>query len=112
MGTLLQDVRYALRALVKSPGFTLAALVVLALGTGANTAVFSVVNGVLLKTLPYPHADRLVTLSVHFLGQGIADSKLSPPELLDFQAQSRVFEKLAASYDWEYNLTGDGEPER
>jgi predicted permease len=112
MKTLLQDLRYSLRGLLKSPGFTLAALLALALGTGANTAIFSVVNAVLLKPLPYPEPDRIVMVWGRFLGQGVTESKLSGPELLDFQVKSHAFTQLAASYDTKYNLTGEGEPER
>lgn len=112
MNMFLQDLRYSLRTLLKSPRFTLAALIALALGTGANTAIFSVVNAILLKPLPYAEPDRIVLLWARFLGQGITESKLSPPEYLDFRTKSRVFERLAAGYDTKYNLTGDGEPER
>ncbi|HBL31157.1 MAG TPA: ABC transporter permease [Acidobacteria bacterium] len=112
METLLQDLRYSLRTLLTSPRFTLAALLALALGIGANTAIFSVVNAILLKPLPYPEPDRIVLLWVRFLGQGITESKLSGPELIDFRNKSQVFERLAAGYDTKYNLTGGGEPER
>ena len=113
MSRLLQDLRYSLRTLLRSPTFALAALLALALGTGATTAIFSVVNAILLKPLPYPEPDRIVLLWVRFLGQGITHSELSPPELLDFQTKSRVFEQLGATFETKYNLTGDGrEPER
>ena len=80
MGTLLQDVRYVCRMLVKKP-FTIVAVLTLALGVGANTAIFSIVNAVLLRSLPYPDPDRLVRIFFNEPGVGLRDVKFSKPEL-------------------------------
>ena len=105
-----QDVRYALRKLGKSWGFTLVALVTLALGIGANTAVFSVVNAVLLRSLPFDEPDRLVRLESTKQG---TPSAVSVSDFLDWRAQSRSFEGMAAVTDNTLNLSGgSGEPMR
>ena len=107
---LMQDLRYAVRALRRSPGFTLIAVVTLALGIGANTAIFSVVNGVLLRPLPYTSPDRLVRLYTSF-----GDTKrysMSQPEFMDYKGLGQVFENAAAFTGTTLTLTGDGEPER
>jgi len=112
MQTLLQDLRYGARMLLKEPGFTLIAVVTLALGISANTAVFSVVNAVLLRPLPYPDSDRLVTVWGNLHREGLTKMTASVPELTDYQQRSRVFEQLAA-YGWQsFNLTDNGNPER
>ena len=89
MGTLLQDIRFAVRALAKNPGFTVATVVTLALGIGANTAVFSVINGVLIQPLPYQHDSQLMQLQQHRRGAG--GTGFSPKELDDLRAQSAAF---------------------
>src|SRR6202035_2810875 len=96
MSTFLQDLRYALRVLVKNPGFTLVAVLTLALGIGANTAIFSVVNTVLLKPLPYPNPDNLVKVWTHFTGIGLPNDQnyFSAPEFRDVQQQNRSFSGL------------------
>jgi putative ABC transport system permease protein len=109
MSHLRQDVRYALRSLRKTPGFTLVALLTLALGIGANTAIFSVVNGVLLRSLPYPHADRLVVIRETY-GGGLTGT-VSGPNFVDWRAQSHVFESMAASRPITLSVLGVGEPE-
>jgi putative ABC transport system permease protein len=107
---LWQDLRYGLRTFRKKPGFTLVAVFTLALGIGANTAIFSVVNGVLLKSLPFPDAERLVALSeTSESGQITA---VAYPNYLDWRAGQTVFENLAARMPAGGVLTGDGEPER
>lgn len=105
-----QDLRYGLRTLWKKPAFTLIAIVTLAIGIGANTAIFSVVNGVLLKSLPFPNSEQLVALSeTAESGQVTA---VAYPDYLDWRAQQNVFEKMAARMPAGGILTGDGEPER
>src|SRR3954470_21724433 len=111
MGNLLQDMRYSFRMLWKSPGFTLIAVAALALGIGANTALFSVVNATLLKPLPYQRADRLVMVWEHNRPRNKDRNVVSPTNFLDWQEQSTAFEQMAAFYDARFNLTGEGEPE-
>jgi predicted permease len=109
MRTLLQDLRYAARALRASPGFTLVAALTLALGVGANTAIFSVVHAVLLRPLPFAEPDRLVRAFT--VNDGIPGS-MSPPDFLDFRAQNHVFQGLAAYDALDFTLTALGEPAR
>ncbi len=110
MGTLVQDLRYGLRMLVKKPAFTLVAVLTLALGIGANTAIFSLVNAVLLRPLPFGEPERLVWTWGVFSGGNQAST--SPPDFLDYRAQNRTFEGFAAMMFNSFNLTGGGEPER
>ena len=112
MTTLLQDVRFGLRVLRKRPGFTAVALAVLALGVGANTAIFSVVNAVLLRPLPYPGAERVIAFSGVNPQKGITDSNLSAPDFAEWKAQGRAFEALALYAAGSANMTGGDEPER
>ncbi|HKP72323.1 MAG TPA: ABC transporter permease, partial [Pyrinomonadaceae bacterium] len=111
MGSLWQDVRYGLRTLLKSPGFTLVALTALALGIGANTAIFSVVNAVLLRALPYRDAGQLAVVWEHNRMGDRPHNVVSPANFLDWQAQSNSFQEMAAFYDTAFNLTGEGNPE-
>jgi predicted permease len=109
MLTIWQDLRYAFRMLAKNPGFTAIAVVTLALGIGANTALFSVVNGVLLNPLPFHEPDRLVAVySKTTEGQ----DSISYPNFLDWEHDNRSFSALAAFRPYDFNLTGLGEPER
>ena len=94
METLLRDVKQSLRAMRRSPGFTAVATIALALGIGANTAIFSVVNGVLLEPLPYREPGRIVQIWNHW--EGWPQTWLSPPEYWDFVNQSRTLEHVAA----------------
>jgi predicted permease len=112
MGTLLQDVRYGLRMLVKKPGFTIVAVLTLALGVGANTAIFSIVNAVLLRSLPYRDPDRLVRIFFNEPGVGLRDVRFSKPELDDLQARAGVFEDVTPIFEGSENLTGTKKPER
>ncbi|MGC2529288.1 MAG: ABC transporter permease [Candidatus Acidiferrum sp.] len=105
-----QDIRYGLRVLLKSPGFTAIAVLTLALGIGANTALFSVVNGVLLNPLPFPNPDRLV--AVYSKTTEFQESSISYPNFLDWVKDNHSFSKLGAFRSEEYNMTGEGEPER
>jgi putative ABC transport system permease protein len=106
---LLHDFRYALRALGKSPGFTAAAVLTLALGIGANTAIFSVVNAVLLKPLPYPEPDRVVRVFEETPG-GL--STASPPNFTDWQRETSVFQAIGAYVGTAGALTGNGDARR
>ena len=113
METLLKDLRYGFRTLLKRPGFTLIAVVALALGIGANTAIFSLVNAVLLKPLPFPEPDQLVWAWGNIRNAG-SRASVSPLDFLDFRSQNKTFEQFAASstQPLAVNLTGTGEPER
>ena len=110
MGTLLQDISYGLRTLVRSPGFTLVAAFTLALGIGANTAIFSVVDTVLLAPLPYEKPEQLQL--VWGFHPEIGTETASLPDFVDWREQNNVFVDLAASFRRSMNLTGNGEPER
>jgi predicted permease len=112
MTTLLQDVRYGLRVLLKSPGFTIVAMLSLALGVGANTAIFSIVNAVLLHSLPYRDPDRLVRIFLNEPGVGLRDVEFSKPELDDLQTRAGVFEDVTPIFEGSENLTGTKQPER
>jgi putative ABC transport system permease protein len=112
MSNILQDLRYGLRMLVKSPGFTALAVIALALGIGANTAVFSVANAFLRKPVALPNLDRLAIVLSLPPQETIIWSPVSPADYLDWKAQSRSFEKIAV---WKYadvNLTGTDQPEK
>ncbi|HEX8117109.1 MAG TPA: ABC transporter permease, partial [Pyrinomonadaceae bacterium] len=112
MTTLLQDMRYAVRRLLKSPGFAAVAVGALALGIGANTAIFSVVNSVLLRPLPYPEPEQLVQLWESRPRQNMPRIEVAPHEFIAWAEQSQSFQRLAAIDSAEYNLTGRGEPAR
>lgn len=110
MESLIQDLKYAVRMLVKSPGFTAIAILTLALGIGANSALFSVVNGVLLRPLPYAQPDRLVVLSEKTAN--FESSSISYPNFLDWQRSNSAFASIAAYRSDDFNITGRGEAER
>ncbi|HEV7844611.1 MAG TPA: ABC transporter permease, partial [Pyrinomonadaceae bacterium] len=109
MDTLWQDLRYSFRMLWKSPGFAIVAILALALGIGANTAIFSVVNAVLLRPLPYRDPNRLAILWEKAATQ---DTSVSYPNFQDWRDQNQSFEEIAAFRRDSFNLTGAGEPER
>ena len=108
--TFFQDVRYALRTLRKSPGFTLVCVLTLGLGIGASTAIFSVVNGVLLRPLPYPNNGRLVRIEERHPGESAANFTYA--SYLDLEYESKSLESISAFRLWSFNLTGEGEPEQ
>src|SRR5262245_33418933 len=113
--TLIQDLRYSARTLVKNPGFTAVAVLTLALGIGANTAIFSVVNGVLLRRLPYYEPERLVMVwadrPILQAQTGLPDFPVTGADFFDWRNQNQVFENMAAMVGFRSNLTGGGEPE-
>jgi putative ABC transport system permease protein len=110
METLLQDIRYGVRMLIKNPGFSVVAVIALALGIGANAAIFSVVNAVLLRPLPYDDPDRLMVIRETKLPQ-FPEFSVAPGNFLDWQKQNTVFERLVAMNSPGFNLIGAGEPE-
>jgi putative ABC transport system permease protein len=112
MRNLWLDLRYGARMLRKNPGFTLIAVITLALGIGANTAIFSVVNAVLLRPLQYSDPGRLVQVWQNFSQSGANQVTVSAPEFLDYKDQNRVFERMAAFRFQGFTLTGGNEPER
>ena len=113
MGGLYQDFRYGLRMMFRKPGFTVIAVLTLALGIGANTAIFSIVNAVLLRQLPYPDADRLVMLWSTMKSQGVSTSGSSMPDYREWRDQNHVFDGLAGFYYGDFNLSGTNhQPER
>jgi predicted permease len=109
---MMQDIRYVLRGLRRSPGFCAAAILSLALGISANTSIFSVVSALLLRPLPYQDADRLVILWNRSPGIGIAEDWFSTAQYFDIQNGHTGFESVAIAIGANWNLTGDGEPER
>src|SRR5260370_1092253 len=112
MTGLTSDLRHALRAFAKSPGFTIAALLSLSIGIGANTAIFSVANALLLRPLPYPHTDRLAILWNRSPGLNITQDWFSTAQYFDIKTSHDGFAQVALAIGGNYNLVGDGEPER
>ncbi|HEY7636016.1 MAG TPA: ABC transporter permease [Gemmatimonadales bacterium] len=112
METLWRDFRFALRGLTRSPGFTAIAVLTLALGIGANTAIFSVVNAVLLRPLSYSQPDQLVSIRAQLAGRGRSDLPMSQPEYHDLLRGAPAFREISAVWPININLTGEGEPQR
>src|ERR1043165_5199439 len=108
--TLWEDIKYGVRMLVKNPGVTIIVIVALALGIGANTAIFSVVNAVLIRPLPYQESERLVFLNEK--SPVLDEMSISYPNFLDWRTQNQTFEKMGVYNRASYNLTGTGEAER
>src|SRR4051794_12938755 len=107
----MRDLRHALRQLARSPGFTAVALLTLAIGIGACAAIFSVVNGVLLRPLPYPQSERIVAVYETDLPE-FPRFTVAPGQYFDWREQARSFESLGAVLESSYNLTGLGQPVR
>ncbi len=113
MSTFIQDVRFAVRTFARNPSFTTVAVITMALGIGASTAVFSVVNGVLLRPLPYPDSERLVVVGGTLEGQqGFPTGPIFPGVFADWQEGNTVFEQMAAVSEWTLDLVGEGDPQR
>src|SRR5207253_8420362 len=112
MQGLIQDLRYGVRMLIKSPAVTAVAIIALMLGIGANTAIFSVVHAVLLRSLPYAEGERLaIVWENRRSGKGNAQNVINLGNFFDWKEQNTVFSDMAAFFDLNANLTGDGEPE-
>ncbi len=109
---MFNDIRIALRNLTRAPGFAAAFILTLALSIGANTAIFSVINGVLLRPLPYPEADRIMYLRQPQLAAGIDDSSFSFPEVADYRRQSKTIDQFVEFGDFTFSVLGRGEPHR
>ena len=112
MNKLIQDIRFGMRMLLKSPSISIVATIALALGIGANTAIFSVVNAVLLRPLPFPDPDSLVAVFETDLQRGQQRGSHSYPNFFDLRAQNTVFERVACYHGANFIMTGRGEPAR
>src|SRR5438128_2605315 len=112
MDSLLRDLRFSVRSLLKRPALTIIAIVTLAIGIGANSAIFSVVNALLLKPLPFPDPDRIVALWDKVPSRGVERNEVTVANYLDWRAQNRTFEQLGIYRWWSTNLTGADSPER
>src|SRR5262245_9530960 len=110
MTTLWQDIRYGARMLLKNPGISIIVVIALALGIGANSAIFSVVNAVLLRPLPYEDSDRLVFLNEQ--SPVLDEMSISYPNFSDWRTMTQTFESIGVYNTGSYNLTGSGEAER
>ena len=109
---MLKDIRLSLRQLIKQPAFTAIAVLTIALAIGATTAVLSLVNGLLVRPLPYQEPQQLVLLLQHFKSQNLERIPVSPPEFKDYETRARSFEKLGAFGYTDFNLAGEDRPER
>src|SRR5262245_4902784 len=112
METLVRDLRYGVRRMLKRPGLTAVVVIALALGIGANTAILSVVNGVLLNPLPYAQPDRLAMVWMNNTRMKMDQDVHSYPNYRDYKEQNRTFEQLSAYSPRSFNVTGEGEPVR
>jgi len=111
-GLAIVNFLLALRTLPRMPGFSLAFILTLGLGIGANTAIFSVINGVLLRPLPYPEADRIMHLRQPQIAAGVEDTGFSFVEIADYRSQARTIDQFIEFGDWTFNVLGRGEPHR
>src|SRR6516225_5721017 len=109
---MLKDIRFSFRQLIKQPAFTAIAVLTIALAIGATTAVLSLVNGLLIRPLPYRDSQRLVLLLQHFKSQNLERIPVSPPEFKDYETRARSFEKLGAFGYTNFNLAAEDRPER
>src|SRR5436305_10986973 len=109
---MFKDLRFALRQLLKQPAFTSIAVVTIALAIGATTAVLSLVNGLMVRPLPYREPQQLVLLLQHFKSQNLERIPVSPPEFKDYEARAHSFEKLGSFRYTNFNLAGEDRPER
>lgn len=112
MDSILRDLRFSVRSLLKRPGLTFIAIATLAIGIGANSAIFSVVNALLLKPLPFPDPERIVAVWDKVPSRGVERNEITVADYLDWQAQNKTFEHLGVYRWWSTNLTGGGSPER
>src|SRR6266576_4175327 len=112
MDSLIKDLSYGIRSLLKQPGFTLVAICTLALAIGGNTAIFTVVNAVLLRPLQYPESDRVALLEGVNPPRGITQSSMSVPDFVDWQNQNQVFEKMAGFFPGGFAVSNGDETER
>src|SRR2546421_277019 len=112
MENLWQDLRYGIRMLLKAPSFSIIATIALALGIGANTAIFSVVNAVLLRPLPFPNSEQLMTIWETDYSRGQVRSSASYPDFVDWRDQNHVFERMASYHNNDFIMTGRGESAR
>src|ERR1044072_2477784 len=112
MDTLLQDVRYAIRMLFKKPAFTAIAVITLALGIGANTAIFSVVHAVLLRPLPFERPEQLVRVTADMRKTNVIDTGMSAAELFDYRDRTDAFDQISGVYPINANITWVDQPER
>src|ERR1044071_7690177 len=112
MSTVLYDLRYGIRMLLKNPGFTFAALITLALGIASSTAIFSVIDGVLLHPLPYPDSENIMTVQPTDRKSGRAAGAFAPANYVDYAAQNEVFTEISASRGEQFSLSDSDRPER
>ena len=112
MESLLRDLKFSARSLLKRPALTIIAIVTLAIGIGANSAIFSVVNALLIKPLPFPDLDRVVAIWEKQPSRGVERNEASVPNFLDWRAQNHTFEQIGVYGWWSANLTGNDSPER
>src|ERR1041384_6540000 len=112
MESLIRDVRFSLRTMAKKPGFTAVAIIIMALGIGANTSIFSLVRVVLLRPLPFAHPDRLAMGWEDAGDIGFPNNTPPPANSVRWKDRNEVFEDMAAVTERDFNITGDGEPEK